>query len=53
MPGAIEVKVEMAEVCLRIDIPYLDHNQVRFPYPGQVAGTAGVFVVVFPGPAAG
>ena len=43
----------MAEECLRIDIPYPVHTPVRFPYPVQAAGTAAIFVVVFPVPAAG
>ena len=42
MPGAIEEGVETAEVCLHIDIPCLAHIQVRFPYPGLVAGTVWV-----------
>ena len=42
MPGAIEVRVEKAEVCSRIGIPYLAHSQVMFPYPGLVAGTVWV-----------
>jgi hypothetical protein len=53
VPGVIEVKVEMAEECLRIGIPYPVHTQVRFPYPVQAAGTAEVFVEVFPGPGVG
>ena len=53
MPGVIEVGVEMAEECLRIGIPYPVHTQVRFPYPVQAAGTAGVFVEVLPGLAVG
>ena len=53
MPGVIEGGAEKAEVCSRIDIPYLAHNQVMFPYPGQVAGIGVVFVEGSPGPAAG
>jgi hypothetical protein len=53
VPGVIEVGVEMAEECLHIGIPYPVHTQVRFPYPVQAADTAGVFVVVFPGPGVG
>jgi len=50
-PGVIEVKVEMAGEYLHIGIPYPAHTQVRFPYLEQAAGTAEVFVEVFPGPA--
>jgi len=53
VPGVIEVGVEMAEECLRIGIPYPVHTQVRFPYPVQSAGTAGVFVEILPGLAVG
>jgi hypothetical protein len=49
-PGVIGVKAEMAAGCLHIDIPYPVHTQVKFPYPVQAAGTAEVFVEVFPGP---
>ena len=49
----MQVGVEMAEECLRIGIPYPAHTRVRFPYPVQAAGTAQVFVEVFPGLALG
>jgi hypothetical protein len=53
VPDVIEVRVEMAEECLHIDIPYPDHIQVRFPYPGPAADSAAVFGEVFPGFAVG
>lgn len=53
VPGVIEVGVEMAEEYLRIGIPCPVHTLVRFPYPVQAAGSAGVFVEAFPGLAVG
>ena len=53
MPGAIEVRVEKAEVCSRIGIPCLAHSPGRCPYPGLAAGIVEAMAAVTAGTVAG